>query len=338
MAIEVIVTGLGMRGRDWVCEVMHSPGYQLVGCVDTDQAALDSVISDLQVPRDSCFSDLRKAIDQTAARAVIIATPADRHVSPCEIALSKRLAVLVEKPFTTRLKDAIDLVSYAETQRAPLLVAQNYRYLLSFRTARRVIGEGGLGRIGLVVGSYYRPPHNLGESLARLEHSVIWGMAIHHLDAFRCLLDQKVTSVVAESFSVRSGVPRGASFRAMLSFEDGTRALYSATYESSGHQFFERGQEFYLRFVGERATLHVFHRWLILCENGKLPRMISRGRRQFTEEAALLRQFEGAILFGGASEVSGRDNLQTMAVVEACLQSVAENKPVNPQDLLHQAE
>src|SRR5205823_2108421 len=75
---------------------------------------------------------------------------------------------------------------------------------------------------------------------------------------------------------------KGASLRVMLTFEDGARASYSATYESSGHEFFERGQEFYTRLVGERATLHVFQRWLVLCERGRWPRAssgVAEGKR-----------------------------------------------------------
>src|SRR5207302_4087830 len=159
-------------------------------------------------------------------------------------------------------------------------------------------------------------------------------MGVHHLDALRYALGKEVISVAAESFTLPTGnLPAGASFRAMLSFEKGTRALYSATYESSGHQFFERGQEFYTRLVGERATLHVFHRWLILCENGKLPRVVRRGARKISEEQDLLGQFEQAILHNAPAEVSGRDNLQTMALLEACRRSAAEQKWINPQDL-----
>jgi predicted dehydrogenase len=124
----------------------------------------------------------------------------------------------------------------------------------------------------------------------------------------------------------------------MLSFENETRLLYSATYESSGHEFFERGQEFYARFVGERATLHVFQRWLMLCESGRLPRPIRRGPRKVTEERILLRQLERALTRGEASDSSGRDNLQTMAVVEACLRSAAERTWINPQELLDESQ
>jgi predicted dehydrogenase len=336
MAIEVVIAGLGRRGREWIREVSSSAAYQLAACVDVDPQALNHAATELNVAPQLCFTDLRKAIDSTRCQAAIVSTPSDAHVEACQTALARGLGVLVEKPFTLQLSEAKQLVATAEQQRLPLLVAQNYRYLRSFRKAKHLIQEDVLGPVGIVTSQYYRPPHDIVPSLARLEHSVIWGMAIHHLDALRHALGREVINVAAESYTLPAGrLPNGASFRALLSFEGGTRATYSATYESSGHQFFERGQEFYTRFVGARATLHVFQRWLILCANGKLPRVIRRGPRKVTEEQVLLQQFERALLHGETAEVSGRDNLQTMAVVEACLRSASGQTWINPQELLN---
>jgi predicted dehydrogenase len=242
----------------------------------------------------------------------------------------------VEKPFTLRLAEAARLVALAEQRRVPLMVAQNYRYMRAHRTVRRVIESGALGRIGLIHAHYYRIPHEMAGSLSELQHSVMWGMGVHHLDAMRYVLGQEVTGVMAQSFTLPWGeLPPGASMQTLLVFEAGTRAVYSATYESSGHEFFERGQEFYERIVGEDATLHVFQRWLILCARGRLPRLIRRGARRATEESVLLRQWERAILEGVEPESSGRDNLKTVAVLEAIQRSAAEGRWINPQELLH---
>jgi predicted dehydrogenase len=160
-------------------------------------------------------------------------------------------------------------------------------------------------------------------------------MGVHHLDALRHLLGRDVARVAAESHTQPWGeLPRGGSLRAMLTFEGGARAFYSATYESSGHEYFEGGQEFYARVVGERATLHVFHRWLVLCERGRWPRPVRRGARAQTEERTLLRQLSAALSSGAEPEVNGRDNLQTLAVAEACLRSADGAGWVNPQKLL----
>lgn len=338
MALRVVIVGMGPRGQDWLREIQTTSAYELVACVDTDQAILKQVFSRGVAP-DECFTDLREALEQNKCDAVIVATSPDSHLEPCELALARGLAVMVEKPFTLCLREAVKLVALAEQKGAPLIVAQNYRYLRSFRTARRLISEGALGPVGMPLGmivcQYYRVPHSMTASLARLNNSVLWGAGIHHLDALRYILNKRVTRVLAESFTVPWGqLPPGGSMQMMLSLENETRVLYSATYESSGHEFFERGQEFYVRFVGERATLHVFQRWLMLCETGKLPRPVRRGPRRVTEERILLDQLERALLAGEEPDSSGRDNLQTMAVAEACLRSAAEQTWVNPQELL----
>jgi predicted dehydrogenase len=200
---------------------------------------------------------------------------------------------------------------------------------------KRLIDQGALGEVAMVVCHYYRPSHTMAASLAKLQHSVLWGVSVHHLDALRYVLGTEVTNVVADSFTTQWGrLPPGASLQLMLSLSGGTRVSYSATYESTGHTLFEGGQEFYARVIGERATLHVFQRWLILWENGKLPRLVRRGPRKKTEERILLDQLERAVVHGEAPEVSGRDNLQTVALLEACVRSAVEGRSINPQELL----
>jgi predicted dehydrogenase len=63
---------------------------------------------------------------------------------------------------------------------------------------------------------------------------------------------------------------------------------------------------------------------------------VLRGPRKMSEERILLDQLARALVAGEEADTSGRDNLQTMAVVEACLKSAAERTWVNPQDLLNE--
>lgn len=335
MAIRVGVVGVGARGREWVREIRADSAYELTACVDSDDETLQQAASSLQLPLAQCFTDLAEALEQSLCDAIIVATSAAAHMEPSEMALMRGIGVLVEKPFALCLKDAARLVALSEQHRIPLMVAQNYRYMRAHRAVRRLIRDGALGRVGMITCQYYRVPHEMPPSLSGLPHSVLWGMGVHHIDALRYVLGQEVTGVMARSFTSQwNELPRGASLQTLLTFDGGTQASYTATYESSGHEFFERGQEFYQRVVGERATLHVFQRWLILCERGRWPRLIGRGARPQTEESILLRQFERALLSGEAPESSGRDNLKTVAVLEAIVRSSNEGVWINPQELL----
>src|SRR5438874_8833356 len=114
MALKVIVAGLGPRGLDWAREVGSAPGFELAACADVDEVALRRSSSASGLTPARCFSSLEEAADKIDCDAAIIATPAERHARGCEAALSRGLAVLVEKPFTTSLEDACAVVRLAE--------------------------------------------------------------------------------------------------------------------------------------------------------------------------------------------------------------------------------
>src|SRR2546429_374350 len=72
----------------------------------------------------------------TPLTAALIATPPQHHALPCRAALELGLGVLVEKPFTQDLAEAVELVDLAEAAAVPLLVAQSYRHLRVHRAVR----------------------------------------------------------------------------------------------------------------------------------------------------------------------------------------------------------
>src|SRR5688572_24065281 len=150
MAIRIAVVGMGCRGRDWVREVKAAaPAFELVACVDVDENALQRVSAEFGVASALCFTRVEEALDTGNCEAVIIATPADTHTTTCEAALKRKLAVLIEKPFTMQLREATRLVTIAETNNTPLLVAQNYRYQRSFNDVNRLMHDGILGHVAM---------------------------------------------------------------------------------------------------------------------------------------------------------------------------------------------
>jgi predicted dehydrogenase len=335
VAVRLVVLGLGRRGREWVGLLRATPGFELVGTVEPDPATRRAAAAALDLPDRLCHGDLDAAIEAGAPNAAIAATSIDRHVEAARAALARGLGVLVEKPFALHLREARGLVAEADARRLPLMVGQNYRYMRMPRTLRRLFASGQLGRVGLIVAQVYRSQKETARALATLPDSILWEIAVHHLDMLRHALGRRAVRVLAQRFTLPwSDAPPGASLQLLLEFEDGPRASFTATYDARGHEFFERGQEFYLRAVSDRGALHVFHRWLVWCERGRLPRLVRRGSRPEVEEMTLLRQLDRALTDGTEPDSSGRDNLQTMALLEACARSAAEERWINPQDLL----
>ena len=141
MALRVVIVGMGHRGRDWVREVRSSSDFKLAGCVEIDSNVRTSAAVSLNIPPAHCFDDLDRALDRAQAQAVIVASSSDQHVRACESALTRGHGVMVEKPFTLSLKEAVTLVALADKQGTPLLVAQNYRYMRSFRTVKNWLAK-----------------------------------------------------------------------------------------------------------------------------------------------------------------------------------------------------
>jgi predicted dehydrogenase len=278
---------------------------------------------------------LAPLVRATAPDAVIVATPPQSHALLVEEALGLGLGILVEKPFVLDLASGVRLVRLAEARRLPLLVAQNYRYMRAHRTVRRVIADGTLGELRAVSCHYWRASHDAYPWLAALAAPCLWETGVHHLDVLRHCLGRTIVGVAAD-VSAGAGTDglRGASARLLLEFAGGLGGQYSVSWDAPGHESFEAGQQFYERISGARGTLHVVQRWLVLCLSGRLPRPVRRGRRAEPEEVELVRQLEAARQGHLDPECSARDNLQTIAVLEAAQRSWTTRRWIDPQALL----
>ena len=333
--MRVIVAGLGGRGRGWVRELRGMPGVELVACVETDETVLRSSAATLGLDANRCFARLDEALERTPCEALVVATSMDQHVEPCRAAIARGIGLLVEKPFALDAREAATLVAEARAAGVPIVVGQNYRHIRAIRAVRRTLESGALGRPAKFGFRMYRgtlPP--FPPIVTRIPDGIIWELTIHHLDALRYLFGEP-ERVLARIDSPRWESARPAAvFDVVLSYGDGLAGTLESFYDSRGHEFFESGREHYLRVAGEHGTLHMFHRWLVLCLRGKLPRIVRRGPRRETEEVKLLGQLRESLRTGREPECSGRDNLGTLALIQACLRSSAEGRWVDTKEIL----
>jgi predicted dehydrogenase len=328
MALRIAVAGVGRRGRQWAQQIARSGRHELAACADPRESARVAVAANLGLPPELCHATLEEALDAHPCDAVVVATPHHDHRRTAEVAISRQIPTLVEKPLATSLEDAGAVVNLAESRGVPVVVSQNLRYTRGHRTLARLVREGAVGQVRMVVCQSYRVPE-LESPDPVFPHRIAWGTSVHDLDALRHTVGE-LSGVMAETFG---GPQQSKSIHALLAFENGARGVYLATFESSGHQFFERGQEFYERVIGEHGTAHMNQRWVFLCPNGKLPHPVRRGRRPRTEEAILIDQLEHAARTGEEPDASGRDNLRTIAAVEACVRSAETGAWADPRGL-----
>ena len=116
--------------------------------------------------------------------AVIIATPVRTHYQLAKDALLHGKHVLVEKPLTTSVAEAEDLIALADQQQRVLTVGHTFLYNPAVHELRKMIQSGDLGRIYCVEAERV----NLG--LYRNDINVIWDLAPHDISILLYLFDK----------------------------------------------------------------------------------------------------------------------------------------------------
>ncbi len=91
-----------------------------------------------------------RSVDELLSRAldlVVIATPNTSHHPIAKQCLQAGRHVVIDKPFTTTVAEADELVQLAAAQRRVLSIYQNRRYVGDFVTLRALLSQGALGRV-----------------------------------------------------------------------------------------------------------------------------------------------------------------------------------------------
>src|SRR6266404_1693916 len=141
--IHVGLVGFGLGGRAFHAPIIHQvPGLQLTAIVQRSGNSSQELYPNSKVVRDL---DELLAIDTISL--IAISTPNETHFPFAKRCLEAGRHVVVDKPFTTTLEEARELVALARKHGRVLTVYQDRRFDGDFRTLQKMIAEGTLGRI-----------------------------------------------------------------------------------------------------------------------------------------------------------------------------------------------
>lgn len=113
----------------------------------------------LGLDEDRCYGDWQEMAKAEAARAdridaVAIVTPNHLHHGPAKAFLEAGIAVICDKPLTTKLADALDLAEAVKRSGAPFVLTHNYSGYAMVRQMRAMVAAGELGAIRVVQAEY----------------------------------------------------------------------------------------------------------------------------------------------------------------------------------------
>jgi predicted dehydrogenase len=309
---------------------------ELVGYVDPDASALDALHQEAGVPSDRCFNRLDEAIIAMRPQALLNTTHPAAHVSVTKAALDAGLHVLVEKPFALTMGDARELVDLALLKGLTLMVSQNMRFYPGPQAIASLIREATFGHLHAISIDFRRDllagPNPLPRRHVE-ERQLLADMSVHHFDLLRMVLDREPTRIECEAWHppwsafggpavaaativfgrdlvasyrgslISAGPPTPWSGEWRLEFEEG-ELLWTGHPEDPGHDVVSiRPRTGNARFV-------------------QMPSLMRTGL------SASLAEFAQAVETGREPQASGRDNLGTLALTLAAIESATQGGAV----------
>jgi predicted dehydrogenase len=336
--LRVLQIGLGGWGRDWARQVIPEvPEVDLVGYMDSDPAALARLRDEISTPPETCFLTLEHAIEATKPEAVLVTATIPGHAPVTRAALGAGLHVLVEKPFVETLDIARQLVDLASAQGKVLMVSQNYRFFPAARKVAQLVSEARLGKLHQVSIDFRRYAPGTANNLDRHhveDQPLLVDMSIHHFDLLRLVLDREPQRVDCQAWNPEWSGFRGPSVAvATIDFGRDIHVSYRGSWVSPGpvtawagewRMDFEHGQISWTSRHDDRAGRDL----VVIQKPDRKPRVIPLPALAQTDRWGTLTEFAHAVRDGREPECSGRDNLGTLVLVAAAVESANRRQPV----------
>jgi predicted dehydrogenase len=318
--IRVILAGAGAMGRAWLAAVAADPEVDLAGVADLDLTAARHAAPGLPVG-----TDVATLAAGTGADAVINVTVPEAHHPVTTAALLAGLPVLGEKPVAATLAEALSLAATAEATGRLFMVSQSRRWNRQLFRLRAMAAD--LAPVGSVSTDFFRAPH-FGGFREQMAHPLLVDMAIHAFDAARFLLGADPVTVSCHTWNPPwSWYAGDASAAAIFEMTGGARYVYQGSWCAPGAETSWNGT-WRVSAKGGTATWDGDHE-----PQGppvpapETPEGIAGALRVFTE----------ALKGGPAPMGEVHENVLSLAMVEAAVQSSTTGRPVSIDDVLGRA-
>lgn len=340
MTLKVIHVGLGGFGQDWAHRIVaKNEDIETTAWVEIVPEALADAQQKLNLPAERCFTSLEEALQTVSADAVLITASLPGHVPSARAALLANKHVLMEKPFAPTVAEAQELVELAEQRGRILMISQNYRFAPAVKAVVKQMEQQTIGRVGNVNIDFRR--YDNTNPVETNRHYHIWepllvDMTIHHFDLMRVVIGQEPVQVLCKTWNAPwSKYDEPAEGAMTITFDGGAVVNYRGSWVSTGPQTNWAGE---WHMEGEKGELA----WT---SRGELPDELSLhllGAKTQPEQIALaplhlddrhgsLAAFVEAVQTNTAPETSGRDNLKTLALMFAAIESAKTGLPVTIQ-------
>lgn len=342
--VRAVLAGCGAMSGAWLRAAAQVEGLEVVGLVDLREAAARARQAEFGLGGAGVGTDLGAILQQTQPDVLFDCTVPEAHYDNALLAFRHRIHVLGEKPLADSLPRAREMVEAARQAGCIHAVIQNRRYDPNIRRVRRFLAGGTIGPLTTLNADFYIAAH-FGGFRDIMEHVLLLDMAIHTFDAARLITGQDPLSVYCLEWNPQGSWYRhGASAMAIFEMTGGVVFNYRGSWCAEG---FHTTWESSWRAIGTRGTL--------LWDGGeqlkasvvespapgldKSPDGLFSTHREMElpgldpqdrigGHAGLIREMVECIRFGGVPETASSDNIKSLAMVFAAIESASSGRRV----------
>jgi predicted dehydrogenase len=341
LTYNVVLCGCGAMAKGWLRAVQSAPDLRdalsVVGLVDLDENVARALAEEFNLGPVTTGTDLREVLEKTRADIVFdVVIPAARH-SVVRTALAYGCHVLSEKPMSSSMSEAADLIEAAKAAGKIHSVVQNRRFISGVRRMRRFVESAVIGDITAIHCDFFIGPH-FGGFREKMDNVLLLDMAIHTFDAARYVSGKLPLSVYCLETNPRgSWYAHGASANAVFQLSDDVVFTYRGSWCAEGER---TSWESTWRLVGTKGMLtwdgeETFKASVAGGQDGLLRGSTSIevpppvNEEETHGHASVIADFFAAIRTGRAPETAGQDNIKSLAMVFGAIESARSGRSVD---------
>ena len=300
-------------------------GADIVAICDRDPARLAAIGDAFGIS--ALYSDAARMLAEQDLDFVDIATTVPSHRSLVELAATNGLHVICQKPLADTLEDARAMIAAVERAGKTFMVHENFRWQSPVRAVIEAVRGGAIGTPFFCRASF-RSDYDVYANqpyLATDPRFIIQDLGIHILDVARALMGD-VERIAATTARINPRIAGEDVATMLLTHHSGMTSVVDCSYASPRRPV--TFPETVLEIDGSTGFLRLDTGYQLLIQNsaGEVRRDVSppllewaeRPWHNIQESVALIEQhFVDSVLSGQNVETSGRDNFETLKLVEA---------------------
>ncbi len=313
--MKVAVVGVGSLGQHHARVYSELEEVELVAIVDTDLNRAKEIASKFQCEAWADLSSLSGLVD-----AASVVVPTSVHHSVSKILLEQGIHLLLEKPMTTTLAEADDLIAVSERTGAMLQIGHIEQFNAGVRALKTHLKH-----------PRFIECHRINPFVARgTDVHVILDLMIHDIDIILSLVPSELAEIRASGSAVLTSNIDIANVR--LAFENGCVANITASRVSNLKlrkiRIFQPNGYFSLDYA--KQEMMIYRR---LDEGGDFPEIKIDKIIAEKEESlkAELSSFIQSIRAQSAPMVSGRDGRRALEVALQIVDLIKQHEQSFPQ-------